>query len=286
MFFTQALQEVAADLLTRDQVTCVIGYEKGTFGRIRPAFIREPAAATRLVWTEECTHNLVVYLRATLARENGPVAIVVKPCDSRAINVLIGEGSLTREAVYVIGVVCQGVREGAGFRAVHPDAPLQARCQQCVTHTPVVYDTVVGEADTAAAACPSSPSLLEQLKGLDAAERAAFWLEQFDRCLRCYACRQACPLCNCPTCLYERDDALWIGMGTGAKEARTFHLGRALHLAGRCVGCNECERVCPMNIPIGLLNQRLAQEMDALFNHQAGSSEVPSPLTMALREAS
>jgi len=76
-----------------------------------------------------------------------------------------------------------------------------------------------------------------------------FWLSQFDRCIRCYACRQACPMCDCPTCLYERDDSTWVGMGIGVNEKRTFHLGRAYHLAGRCIGCNECERVCPVDIP-------------------------------------
>jgi formate hydrogenlyase subunit 6/NADH:ubiquinone oxidoreductase subunit I len=75
-------------------------------------------------------------------------------------------------------------------------------------------------------------------------------------------------------------------MGTSARETRTFHLGRALHLAGRCVGCNECERVCPMNIPISLLNKKLAQEMEALYDHQPGFTAAVSPLILTLRETS
>jgi formate dehydrogenase subunit beta len=118
-------------------------------------------------------------------------------------------------------------------------------------------------------------------------ERMEFWLSQFDRCIRCYACRQACPICNCPTCLYERDDSLWVGMNIGLNEKRTFHLGRAYHLAGRCIGCNECERVCPMNIPISLLNRQLAKEMETLFGYQAGMAPIPSPfVTMMSREES
>jgi Na+-translocating ferredoxin:NAD+ oxidoreductase RnfC subunit len=113
-------------------------------------------------------------------------------------------------------------------------------------------------------------------------ERAEFWLSQFDRCIRCYACRQACPMCDCPTCLYERDDSLWVGMGIGLNEKRTFHLGRAFHLAGRCVGCNECERVCPMDIPISLLNRRLAQEVEAAFGHRAGMAPVAAPFVTVL----
>lgn len=286
MSYTQAVRETAADLLTRGQVSCVIGYEEGTRGRTRPAFIRDPAAAVRLVWNEGCTHNLVVYLRATLAREDGPVALVAKPCDSRAINVLLGEGSVAREEVFIIGIACQGMREGAGFAAVTADDPLQARCQECTTPTPVIYDTLIGDVNAKPGSHPPSQTLLAHVEELEVTDRAAYWLEQFDRCLRCYACRQACPLCDCPTCLYERDDGLWLGMGTSARETRTFHLGRALHLAGRCVGCNECERVCPMNIPISLLNQKLAQEMEALYDHRPGFTAAVSPLILTLRETS
>lgn len=89
-------------------------------------------------------------------------------------------------------------------------------------------------------------------------------------------------MCYCPTCLYERDDSLWVGMGIGVNEKRTFHLGRAYHLAGRCVGCNECERVCPMEIPISFLNRKLAKEVETAFNYRAGMAPVPSPFVTIL----
>lgn len=89
-------------------------------------------------------------------------------------------------------------------------------------------------------------------------------------------------MCDCPTCLYERDDSTWVGMGIGINEKRTFHLGRAYHLAGRCIGCNECERVCPMNIPIGYLNQKLALEIEKSFGFHAGLAPVVSPIVTVL----
>jgi len=89
-------------------------------------------------------------------------------------------------------------------------------------------------------------------------------------------------MCSCPTCLYERDDSLWVGMNIDVDQKRAFHLGRAYHLAGRCIGCDECERVCPMDIPIGLLNRKMAKEIHTAFNFQAGLDEAPSPITTIL----
>jgi L-lactate utilization protein LutB len=125
---------------------------------------------------------------------------------------------------------------------------------------------------------------INDLELLSPSDRMEFWLNQFDRCIRCYACRQVCPVCDCPTCLYERDDSLWTGMNIEINEKRAFHLGRAYHLAGRCVGCNECERVCPMEIPISLLNLKLAQEVESAFGYQAGLKVAPSPITTSLVE--
>jgi coenzyme F420-reducing hydrogenase delta subunit/ferredoxin len=280
------IQEKARELLAGGQVDCVIGYEVGPRGRTRPAFIYQAEEAERLVWNQECTHNLTVYLNQKLkASKPGaavqPVAIVAKPCDSRSINVMLAENRFARDQVHIIGVACEGIRAGAGF-TTNSDGDLQERCIACDQAVPIIYDTLVGQPRHIEQTTAVSHPALVELEGMTPAERMEYWLSQFDRCIRCYACRQACPTCDCPTCLYERDDSLWVGMGTGVNEKRAFHLGRAYHLAGRCVGCNECERVCPMNIPISLLNRMLAQEMEALYGHKAGREAVPTPFVTIL----
>jgi len=304
MTYTQEIQDKARELLTSGQVELVIGYEIGPRGRTRPAFIRDPQDVERLVWNQACTHNLTTYLNDHLRPDHSGknqdgqheaphVAVVVKACDSRAINVLLAEHHFERQQVHVIGVACDGILDGAGQagnersarQLMTSDPPqYQSRCQHCSERTPVVYDTLVGkpEAQPETGLNPASQDEYQRLKAMTPAERAEFWLSQFDRCIRCYACRQACPMCDCPTCLYERDDSLWVGMGSGLNEKRTFHLGRAFHLAGRCVGCSECERVCPMEIPISLLNRRLTQEVEAAFGHRAGIAPVPAPFVTVL----
>ncbi len=103
--------------------------------------------------------------------------------------------------------------------------------------------------------------MVAELENATPAERMEFWLASSTaasvvmpagRPARCATARPAC---------MSGMTSTWVGMGIGLNEKRTFHLGRAYHLAGRCVGCNECERACPMEIPIGLLNQKLAGEI-------------------------
>jgi len=52
---------------------------------------------------------------------------------------------------------------------------------------------------------------------------------------------------------------------------------RSFHLAGRCIGCNECERVCPVDIPLSLLNRKLEKDVKELFAFQAGLDPEEQP---------
>ncbi|MFZ5917415.1 MAG: hypothetical protein ACOYZ7_10805 [Chloroflexota bacterium] len=272
---TEQIQAKARELLNKGDVTCVIGYENGSRGAVRPAFAHTPDEADRLAWNERCDHNLTVYLhdwKKPRARGQEPprVGIVAKACDARAIHVLIQEKQIARERLHVIGVVCQGMRDG--------DGQTQARCQRCAERTPVLYDTLIGQPTVAPARADWAD--VEALEALTARERLAYWAGQFERCLRCYACRQACPGCYCYECLAEQVDPAWVDIGIGLAEKYFFHIMRAYHLAGRCVDCDACERACPVNIPLGLLNRRIAREIRELFDLTPGlSPDAPSPLT-------
>jgi formate dehydrogenase subunit beta len=276
----------AKDLLESAQVECVIGYEFGSRGQVRPAFIHEAGDVKRLVWNRGCTHNLVTYLRDMKQfvgsdQHSQRVAIVVKPCDSRALNILLSEKQIEREQVYVLGVVCEGIYEGAGFAGSSRDK-LQARCLRCSDRMPVVSDFLIGE--PAQVQVEDDFSDVGELEAMSPTERAAFWLKQYQRCILCFACRQVCPGCYCSVCMFERDDSLWVGIATGDKEKEFFHLGRAYHLATRCVDCDECERVCPMELPLSLLNRKLAKEVQRLFQYHAGDEPTFSPLSTMFAE--
>jgi ferredoxin len=271
---TEAIREHAREMLASGQVECVIGYETGSdMVNARPFFAYAPADAERLVFDSTCTHNLAKYV-VEPERRGKKLAIVAKPCDARSLNVLLEEKQIARERIVVIGVTCEGIvqRTREDGDATTP----QDRCLICDQHTPVLYDVLVGPAlPEGLSASPSSK--VEQFEAQADSEREGFWAEQFDRCIRCYACRQACPKCYCSECFAETLDPEWVGIRIAPSPNWMFHTIRAFHLAGRCVGCDECERVCPVKIPLSLLNGKLRKDVADLFDFRAGLDPDQSP---------
>jgi len=268
---TDKIRAKARELLESGQVSCFIGYEEGTRGRVRPAFVYEPEDADRLIWDERCTYNLAVYLhqfqRPSRRGEKPPrVGILLKPCDTRSLNVLLQEEQIERERVYVVGLTCQGVKV---------NGQPEERCLRCSERVPLVYDLVLGSVPKVVGRDDYAD--VDRLEGLPPAERLAFWMKEFDRCIRCYACRQACPACYCFECVAEQLDPQWMGIAIDLPQKQFFHVMRAYHLAGRCAGCNACEEACPMGIPLSLLNRKIAREVEAMFGYKAGQDAVTVP---------
>lgn len=268
---SQQIREKAKELLTSGAVQCVIGYERATDGvTARPLFAYEVEDVDRFIFDQTCSHNLTRYL---LDKRDKDTAVVAKPCDSRAINLLLNEKQIQRERVFVIGVACPGVVETEWN---HVTERLQTRCELCRQHTPVIYDFLVGEAPEEEPPSQAYPDV-SQIEARPIAERRSLWEGHFSRCIRCYACRQVCPGCYCTECFVEQLDPLWAGIRIAPPENEIWHTIRAFHLAGRCIGCNECERVCPVNIPLSLLNRKLEKEVAQLFGFQAGLSAEALP---------
>jgi ferredoxin len=157
-----------------------------------------------------------------------------------------------------------------------------SKCKFCDVHIPKIYDILINnEQQTTKNGQQTTDVFSEVIKfeSKTVEERWGYWKKQFEKCIRCYACRQVCSLCYCRECITDQNILQWILPSTSLKGNVAWNIIRAYHLAGRCVGCGECERVCPMNIPLSKLNKKMSKEAKELFNYSAGESwEVKPPL--------
>jgi len=158
-------------------------------------------------------------------------------------------------------------------------AVLHEACPGCRPPVPELFDVVLGEAGTTGEAVDA----LADWEALDPDTRYARFEAEMSKCLRCYACRQACPACYCPVCFVDRNQPAWVGVADDVTDAMVFHLVRSMHVAGRCVDCGACVRACPQGIDLRLLNKRLERDAAELFGFQAGVSPDHQTLPGAAR---
>ena len=163
----------------------------------------------------------------------------------------------------------------------------QGKCYGCTTPGAVIADARFG-APVEVKPGAHTPPELAMLDAMSLPERMGFWKSQMERCLRCYACRNACPMCVCRDyCISDSREPHWMSQGESARDKLFFQTIHALHLAGRCTGCGECQRACPVGIPILALRQQIARAVGTLFGgYKAGidPAAVPPLLTYAAEE--
>jgi ferredoxin len=281
---TEAIRNEVRRLLTSREVAAVVGWQGGRrVGTAAPAIISDPAQVETLIFSPACVNNLALYLTKAKPEvaQRGRLAMVVKGCDLKGVMGLLGESQLQRQDVHLIGVACSGVFAPAADRSAGLTAGNIARkCRTCTVRLPAAADTVVGTLPELPELEDQEGAKLARLEAMTPAERWSFWKGEFSRCIRCMACRQVCPFCYCQQCLCDRNRPQAVE-GTPRPAANmAWHLVRAMHLAGRCAGCAECERVCPMEIPLNLLNRRMAEELKLLYGHEAGMEpQEQGPLT-------
>ena len=276
------MRAVAKELLESGEATVVIGWEKGTMPyNSTPVMIRSAAEVDKLIWDEYCQQNLSTYLIDFIYTED-KVAIFAKGCDTRAYNRLIQDKRITADKCIIIGVPCSGMKNAKAAARLPEGAevPMANACKECRYPNPVVFDRKIGQ-DVTPWCTEKNFADVEAIEAMGQDEKAAFWQSQYSKCIRCYACRNICPACNCTNCIFDQSASGWQSKDINASENEFYGVTRAFHVAGRCIECGQCEMVCPSDIPIMLMNKKFIKDIDTLFGaYEAGiETEGPTPLS-------
>jgi len=254
------IQERAAALMKNGTVSYIIGWRGTRFSdRTAVFFVRNAAEADKLVWNEYTIPLTPKYLTDDRWPE-GKIGIFARGCDSRAINRLLRDNQAERDNLYIIGLPCEGKKAD--------------RCLSCRQTAPVVYDELLWEPEEGQAP-PERARFFraEEVDALDRKARYGFWEDIYARCIRCYACRNACPVCTCRECYVDMHRTGFQGKRQDAEENRVYGVTRAFHVGDRCIECGECERVCPMELPILGQTQKLIKTIESLAgSYAAGMS--------------
>jgi ferredoxin len=244
----RSLRQRAGELLKSGQAGVIIGFEEGSNGRVRPLLATRPEDVERLVLDERCRLNPAVYLSKPEVKALGRPVLVASVAVLRSLLQLAVENHLG-EATIVLVLSSSG-------EPVELTAPEQI-------------------AEFLGSSLPDrEESYPIDVSKLSTAERWEFWQREFSRCMKCYACRAACPMCYCDQCLVECNQPQWVPVAPHQLGNFEWHVSRAMHLAGRCVDCGACTEACPVSIPLFLVNQFLSQLVEKEFNHRAGVSAV------------
>lgn len=115
-------------------------------------------------------------------------------------------------------------------------------------------------------------------------ERFDFWFSQFNQCIKCYGCRDACPICYCKDCFLEADRG-FVAPGEIPPDVM-FPMVRTAHVMDSCVNCGQCQDACPVNIPLALLTFMLNKELGRIFRYEPGFNleEMPPLRTVTDQE--
>jgi len=185
--------------------------------------------------------------------------VLVRGCDERGLKVLYTWNQLNPEKVVPVGIACT-----------------QKLAEACECLKPYPDEFVAGEK---AKGCPFHS--VASLDALDVTERFKAWAGEFSKCIKCYGCRDVCPMCFCKECSLE-DDYLVSG-GDIPPEIPVFHLTRAIHMVGRCIDCGLCVEACPADIPLRTLYKKVADIVDEEFHYRPGQElYAKSPLNILM----
>lgn len=226
-------------------------------GNVGPVVISRGEELTNL--RTDIPYQLVAVLSGIYPFMNEKkIAILCRRCDEKALNEMEKRGLVDGSRILRIGLACS-----------------QEQIKECRCSDPVPTIVHLGTPGTPV----TKDQLMDQLLAMTVEERLKFWIAQFRKCNKCFACTLTCPVCFCDECVLEERTFV---AEKGIPPGMSFHMIRAFHLSDKCVECGECERSCPAGIPLLTLRKMAARDMKELYGFAPGDKEKMSPLLTTL----
>ncbi|MFW9946058.1 MAG: 4Fe-4S ferredoxin [Candidatus Odinarchaeota archaeon] len=319
-----SMRETARSLLKEKKVDVIIGYTKGTVPlSSAPIMITKEEDVEKLIWNNLCYVNLAKYLVPRIPQLIDPekgdlkVGIISKGCVGRALIHLSVENQINLENIKMIGIPCNGiinrkriekeigekeilevftsgndiVVKGKDFEQKFSfEEYINELCKVCKVKSPPMLaelaETCIGECQEISSLDDNFEDLME-FESKTTEEKWNYIKDTLETCTRCYACREACPMCYCNLCFVDQNKPIWFEKTTEISDIIAFHLVRAMHLAGRCVACGACSSVCPMGIDLNLITRKLEKIVKERFNFTSGvdSQKMPPMMDFSMDDA-
>jgi len=261
-----AIREKTEALLAGGRVGGVLGLARDRFNVVQPRVFRKPEEIANLV--VEPKWNLAKLAMTVLrsSEEAFRLAVVCRGCDERAMVELVKRNQIDPSRFETVSYPCA-----------------RGQAEACLCARPYPETPAAGE--KTAGVDPFADPLFAGLLCGDEGERMARWTGLLNRCIKCYGCRNACPICVCVPCKLEDD--LWVERGVVPAETIPYHLIRTFHLSDTCVACGACQDACPVRIPLLALQLAMRRSLQEKYGYEAGlQADRKSPLLMDFEHAS
>ena len=253
------MKNTVKEWLENGTVDLFLGYKMSNGHPLPHCFTLEELTDVEQLIVSEARYSLEK-IATHLARRDPElkIGLLARDCNQRAINVLVVWHQLDPEKIKPLNVNC-----------CPSPIKAQADCSYMSSQAAPPYKQQVGVDNTMD---------VKTADGFTNQEKNIRWMYEFQKCIKCYGCRNICPVCFCAECTLEHKDL--ISPGTLPPQIPIFHLVRASHMAGRCVDCGLCEDACPMDIPLRLLYSKVNSIVKDVFDYSTGESSGQSPFSV------
>jgi formate dehydrogenase subunit beta len=273
--------------------------------------------------------------------ETGTVALVMRPCEIRAVIELEKLNQVNLENCILIGFDCPGAIPVKEFHPMLEAGTLQEITEKTMECTPetdseslrpsctmcdqffctsgdiniawiglkeddfnvevlsergkeLLEGIETGQIDTA----ENRKKLLDHIRARKQENQPAELEPLFELlkpCIRCYNCREVCPICYCKECLLTPEKMGYTsnrhllrakkkGKLTMPVDTMLYHLTKMNHMASSCVACGLCEQACPSEIPLSRVYNLMSREVQSLFDYRAGRDREEELPVVTFRE--